>query len=174
MPPNPTVLYATDFSDCSRCAFRLARTLAGAQGARLIVLHVNATPGPLVAYGEALAWLQPADYPRKLEHALRHFQVLDAGVRVEHRLVEGDPATEILRVAAETGCDTIVMGTHGRTGLERLLLGSVAERVVRRATCPVVTVKAPRQPVPSRSDAASHGASCAVAAVSATDWQSRR
>jgi hypothetical protein len=58
---------------------------------------------------------------------------------------KGDPAEEILRVAEETKCDLIMIGTHGRTGLGRLLMGSVAEQVVRKAHCPVLTVKAPLQ-----------------------------
>jgi nucleotide-binding universal stress UspA family protein len=66
-------------------------------------------------------------------------------VRVEHRLVAGDPGAEILRAAREEPCDLIVMGTHGRTGLGRVLLGSVAEQVVRRAPCPALTVKAPAE-----------------------------
>jgi nucleotide-binding universal stress UspA family protein len=65
-------------------------------------------------------------------------------VPVEHQLLfVGDPAAEILRVAQAVKADLIVLGTHGRTGLGRLLMGSVAEQVVRRAPCPVVTVKAP-------------------------------
>jgi universal stress protein A len=58
-------------------------------------------------------------------------------------VAEGDPAEMILRVAEEVHADLIVMGTHGRTGLSRLLMGSVAEQVVRRAPCPVLTMKAP-------------------------------
>jgi nucleotide-binding universal stress UspA family protein len=58
-------------------------------------------------------------------------------------LAEGDPAAEIIRAAQETGAELIVMGTHGRTGLQRLLMGSVAEQVLRKASCPVLTVKAP-------------------------------
>jgi hypothetical protein len=66
-----------------------------------------------------------------------------ADARAERRLEEGDAVTEILRVAEEAPADLIVLGTHGRTGLARLLMGSVAEQVVRRAPCPVLTVKAP-------------------------------
>jgi universal stress protein A len=67
----------------------------------------------------------------------------DPQVRHEHRLITGDPATAIARVAEEEGAELIVMGTHGRTGLLRLLMGSVAEAVVRRAPCPVLTLKQP-------------------------------
>ena len=63
---------------------------------------------------------------------------------MERRLaVNADPAGEILRVAGELGCDVIVLGTHGRTGLGRVLLGSVAEQLLRKARCPVLTVKLP-------------------------------
>lgn len=64
-------------------------------------------------------------------------------VLVEHRLREGDAAAEILQVADEVGADLIVLGTHGRTGLGRVLMGSVAEAVLRRARCPVLTLKSP-------------------------------
>jgi nucleotide-binding universal stress UspA family protein len=66
----------------------------------------------------------------------------DRETRVQHLLAEGDPATAILRAARDNHCDLIVMGTHGRTGLRRLLMGSVAEQVVRKAPCLVLTVKA--------------------------------
>src|SRR5262249_48839479 len=62
---------------------------------------------------------------------------------IEYRLSEGDPAVEIIRLAAEVKANLIVMGTHGRTGLGRLMMGSVAEAVLRRAPCPVLTLKAP-------------------------------
>ena len=62
---------------------------------------------------------------------------------MDTRVHEGDPATQIVRVAQETRCDLIVLGTHGRTGLGRLLMGSVAEQVLRKAPCPVLTVKTP-------------------------------
>jgi nucleotide-binding universal stress UspA family protein len=62
---------------------------------------------------------------------------------VERHVRDGDPSEEILAVARETRSDLIVMGTHGRTGVGRLLMGSVAEQVMRRATCPVLTVKTP-------------------------------
>jgi nucleotide-binding universal stress UspA family protein len=73
------------------------------------------------------------------------------GLPVEYRLLEGDPARTILETARETGCDLIVMGTHGRSGLGRFLMGSVAERVLRKAPCPVLTLKAP---VPTLATAA--------------------
>src|SRR5262245_59069946 len=67
----------------------------------------------------------------------------DPAVRVAHRLEDGDPARAIVQVAREVPCDLIILGTHGRRGLARLLMGSVAEQVVRKAPCPVVTVRTP-------------------------------
>ena len=138
-----TILHPTDFSDCSRLAFQLAATLAREHGARLIVLHVKQTLGPRVAYGKALAQLQPEEYQEWLRKILARFDVSNNRVQVEHRLSEGNAANEILGVARETMCDIIVMGTHGRTGLDRLVLGSVSDVVLRQAPCPVVTVKVP-------------------------------
>ncbi len=80
---------------------------------------------------------------KALDEQLRHVQASDAKIPVKHLLEEGDPAAEILRVADELKCDLIVMGMHGRRGVARLLMGSVAEHVVRKATCPVLVVKTP-------------------------------
>ncbi len=139
-----TILHPTDFSNHSEYAFRLACSLARAHEARLIVLHVVVTLGPeLVPYGEAVSQLQPEGYRHRLLDDLRRIQSPDPTVALDRRLVEGDPPEEILRIAKESSCDLIVLGTHGRTGLERLLMGSVAEQVVRNAPCPVLTAKAP-------------------------------
>jgi nucleotide-binding universal stress UspA family protein len=137
-----TVLHPTDFSAYSKHAFGLACSLARDYGARLLVLHV--APPPVIVYSEGLAIPpEPTQYKDQLLRQLRQVQAGDPKVQVEHRLVEGDAVAEILRAAGETKCDLIVMGTHGRTGLGRLLMGSVAERVMRKAACPVVTVKTP-------------------------------
>ncbi len=69
---------------------------------------------------------------------------MDARIPVHHVLLEGDPASEIVRYAEEQVVDLIVMGTHGRSGLERLLMGSVAEKVMREAPCSVLVVKLPK------------------------------
>jgi nucleotide-binding universal stress UspA family protein len=88
-----------------------------------------------------------------------------AQLPVDHRLVEGDAAAEILRLAAETHCDLIVMGTHGRTWLSRMLMGSVAEQVVRKAPCPVLTVKTQQHVQPSTPETAPATAGRVVAAA---------
>jgi nucleotide-binding universal stress UspA family protein len=138
-----TILVAADFSECSEDAFRVARALACDYGAQLIVLEV-ATPPPLFTPGELQKVLQRSDgYQAELEGRLRQVYAADSPTGVEYRVQDGDPAVEILGVAREAGCDLIVMGTHGRTGLRRLLIGSVAEQVVRKASSPVLTVKVP-------------------------------
>jgi nucleotide-binding universal stress UspA family protein len=138
-----TILHPTDFSARSEYAFRLACALARDHGARLIVLHV-VPPPQSVGYDEMpiTSPLSP-DYKKELEDKLRRFMAVDPNLRVAGRLEEGFPADEILRTAQETKADLIVMGTHGRTGLGRLLMGSVAEQVMRKAACPVLTVKTP-------------------------------
>lgn len=136
-----TILVPTDFSDCSRYAFRLAGMLARETKARLVVVHVIQSLGPMVAYGDILEGCQPAEYEGKLRAVLEHFHLPDSTVPVEHRLVHGAAVKEILGTAGEVGADMIVMGTHGWKGLTRLVMGSVAENVLRQAPCPVVTVK---------------------------------
>lgn len=134
-----TILFPTDFSESSHHALDLAFAFARDFKARLIVLHV-ASPPPAVPYSEFEKAMQESSSSRiELEKELRQCQ--DPGCNAEFRLVEGNPADEIIRVAGEVHCDLIVIGTHGRTGLGRLLMGSVAEKVVRRAPCPVLTAR---------------------------------
>jgi nucleotide-binding universal stress UspA family protein len=135
-----TILHPTDFSDSSAAAFRLACSLARERGAQLLVLHVYPPP---IAHGEVVARRQDNGYHRLLWDQLHAFRPEDPAVGVDYWLREGEPAAEILKLAQEEGADLIVLGTHGRTGLGRILLGSVAEQVVRRAACPVLTVKMP-------------------------------
>jgi nucleotide-binding universal stress UspA family protein len=141
MFPMRTILHPTDFSDSANCALQLACSLARQHNAQVVILHV--VPLPAVMYGPP-----PENYLDHLLDKLCHMKPSEPEARVQHLVVEGDAATEILRVAGQVRCDLIVMGTHGRRGLGRLLLGSVAERVVRQASCPVMTVKAPQLPAP--------------------------
>ena len=139
-----TILHPTDFSERSGYAFRLSCSLARDRDARLIVLYV--VPVSLAE--------EKRGFGEEIAQELNHMQIPDPKIKVERRLEEGDPAPQILRVAQETGCDLIVMGTHGRTGLDRLVMGSVAEQVVRGASCPVLTVKTPfPQPMPTEAGA---------------------
>lgn len=134
------ILYPTDFSERSESAFHFACSLARDNGARLIVLHVIPPP---ICHGELVARRPPDGYREQMADWLLRLQEPGSGVNIDHRLTEGEPYEEILRMAKEESCDLIIMGTHGRTGLSRLLMGSVAEQVVRRAFCPVLTVKIP-------------------------------
>jgi len=146
MLPIDTILHPTDFSEHSQHAFHLAFALARDHGARLIVLHVAIRP--TIVYGEGIVPVDPEGVFQEEKERLRHVGAERSDVRIEHCLEEGDPVTEILRVAQESNVDLIVMGTHGRRGLRRLLMGSVAEQVVRKSMCPVLTVKTP---FPARS-----------------------
>jgi nucleotide-binding universal stress UspA family protein len=134
------ILYPTDMSANAARAFPLACALARDHGARLLVLHVY--PPPL-AHGEVMERPQGKGFQEQLWKTLHEIQSSDPKVCLEYLLAEGTPEDKILAAAAQNNCDLIVMGTHGRTGLRRLVLGSVAEQVVRHATCPVITVKYP-------------------------------
>jgi len=134
-----TILHPTDFSKRSQSAFALACALARDHGSQLIVLHV--VEMATIGYGEGVVPPNPVELRAEVQEQLNRLQVPHENVRAERRLEEGDAVTEILRVGQEVGADLIVMGTHGRSGLSRLLMGSVAEQVVRRAACPVLTVK---------------------------------
>ena len=136
-----TILHPTDFSKQSEFAFQLACSLARDYGADLYVLHVM--PLPVVAYIEGPLPIASEALQEELRQKLDRLHAENGKFRVLHRLVEGEPVNEIMHMAAETGCDLIVMGTHGRTGVGRILMGSVAEGVSRKAPCPVLTVKNP-------------------------------
>jgi nucleotide-binding universal stress UspA family protein len=141
MLPIRTILHPTDFSDHSMNACGLACALARDYGAELIVLHVVHESG--LVSGETIV---PSDFDLHLQQArdrLLQLEMPGVGVNIKRRIEENDPIIEILRVADEIQADLIVMGTHGRRGLKRLLMGSVAEGVTRKARCPVLTVRTP-------------------------------
>ena len=139
------ILYATDFSSHSNQAYFHAVALAEGHGARLTILHVCASRP--VVLGEGMlpatgAENQDIEYWKR---QLEQIRPVNDGIQVCHVILEGSPAEEIIRYATDQGIDLIVMGTHGRTGLERLLMGSVAEQVVRGAPCSVLVVKMPKR-----------------------------
>ncbi len=130
------ILYPTDLSANARPAFEVACALANHGCGRLVVLHVGQQPLATLG-GTPIVPPLPGEYDcQRLEKELKGLRPADAGVAFEHRLEYGDPVAVILRTAREAGADLIVMGTHGRTGLRRLLMGSVAEQVVRRRPAP--------------------------------------
>jgi nucleotide-binding universal stress UspA family protein len=130
------ILYATDFSSYSNQAYFHAIALAESHGASLTMLYVYAPGQPAKGPGSG-----DAGYWRE---QLEQIRPTNREIPIKHVVLEGDPATEIVRYASGAGMDLIVMGTHGRTGLERLLLGSVAEKVMREALCSVLVVKLPK------------------------------
>lgn len=136
-----TILHPTDFSNRSKPAFDVACSLARDHAARLVVLHVIDTVDSLSAA------LSAAERQQRVEHEcevkLHKLRPDDESIVVEYRQAAGDPADIIPAIATEYPNGLIVMGTHGRTGLTRALMGSIAEAVVRHATCPVLTVKSP-------------------------------
>jgi nucleotide-binding universal stress UspA family protein len=137
-----SVLCPTDFSDLSDLVLRYAAEMAHDHVGRLLILHAVETLGPEnLTYGEAVSQPQPAAYRQRLWDELHRVRPPRADIEVEYLLSEEEPAQAILQVAANRRCDLIVMGSHGRTGLKRLLMGSIAEEVVRRAPCPVLVVR---------------------------------
>jgi putative phosphoribosyl transferase len=138
MPSIRTVLHPTDLSEESAAAFRVACALARDYGARLVLLSVY--PPPLTG-AEAVDRGRPGG--AIAEDLLAQLQGLkpDPPVSLEYRVEEGRPADLILAVAEEVHAGLIVIGTHGRSGVSRLLMGSVAEAVNRKAACPVLTVR---------------------------------
>jgi nucleotide-binding universal stress UspA family protein len=140
------ILVPSDFSDCSDAAVRYGLELARKFGATLHLLHVVQDPAtqPWAAEGFAVPVLEAVDQWQKDAKAR-----LDALIPSEDRARAvvscsiAAPFPEILRYAADNDIDLIVMGTHGRGGVSHMLLGSIAEKVVRRAPCPVLTVRQP-------------------------------
>jgi nucleotide-binding universal stress UspA family protein len=145
MRPIKRILAPTDFSPYSEHAARYAVDLAERLGAELTFVHVYSVPMP-VPFPDGAAYIPSAEVMAAL--AANAVQALEAftaridtrDVPAHRQTVEGQPKIMIPHLAAADGYDLIVMGTHGRTGLRHLVLGSVAEAVVRSASCPVVTV----------------------------------
>lgn len=137
-----TIIVATDFSPHAEGATRAALELAARLDARVHLLHAYSVPvlGPGLTeewYSAMTAELESGAL-RGLDEALQRHKT--AGVNVQGLIKRGDPRDAIVEAAEELGADLIVMGTHGRRGVARALLGSVAEWVVRHASCPVLTV----------------------------------
>ena len=137
------ILVAIDFEESAEQALARAVELARTEGAELMLLHVyidlpaypDVTAGRVQAiYQEQRHWVE-GELERRARHARAQGLIARPMVRT------GSPAVTIAQVAAEQQADLVVVGTHGRSGLDRFMLGSVAERVVRQAPCPVLVVK---------------------------------
>jgi len=145
------ILLPVDFSAPSIAAMHYGLDLARSLGAKATLLHVYGLPNyvlpdgtALLANAEAIVKITEAA-DRELKGLIADAEKHEDKVPLDTKLVEGDPAREIIRIAGDEKYDLVVMGTHGRGFLERVLLGSVAERVVRKAPCPVLTLRAPHE-----------------------------
>ena len=141
------ILHPTDFSTASGPAFAKALSLAKDNGAELLIVTVLDALPPLASEAyvsretyDRIAAEGRAAAQRRLDRPVARAR--NAGVRVRSRVLEGSAHEQIVRTAKRERSDLIVMGTHGRTGLTKLLIGSVAGRVISMAPCPVVTVRA--------------------------------
>ncbi len=141
------ILCPVDFSECSERALNYVCAFAEAYDAEVRLLHVLEAAGAVFAYNELdvpepeLAQRLQAEYEERLRELTE--RIVRKGFSVSSEMVFGKPSVEIIQQARDWQADMIVLGTHGRTGLEHVLLGSVAEKVVRKAPCPVLTVRHP-------------------------------
>lgn len=146
------ILCPVDFSEPAREALHFAVDFARRFDAQVTLLHVFVVPG--YAYPEGIVLAGPEvmnEILERIDRALREWRdeaISRAGgaLRIDVESRQGTPWAEIVRKAEEDGYDLVVIGTHGRSGLSHALLGSVAERVVRKAPCPVLTVRAAHHP----------------------------
>jgi nucleotide-binding universal stress UspA family protein len=134
-----TILFPTDFSTASDAALVHAESLARQMNARLLIVHVEEPP---LAYGGGeLYYGLPEPSSERILKMLEDVKPSDPAVPYTHRLTMGDPAGEVVRMAADENAEMIILGTHGRTGMMRFLMGSVAEAIVRQAPCPVLVYR---------------------------------
>jgi len=140
------ILCPTDFSELATFALRYAAELARCSNASLLVMHADPfLPPPYLTVGQIEEWLQTLE---RAKAATRQYlaeyvrSVIGAQPDVDSLLVEAPPARAILETAQKYDADLIVMGTHGRGGLSRVMLGSVTERVLRESDRPVLTIRA--------------------------------
>jgi nucleotide-binding universal stress UspA family protein len=144
-----TILLPTDGSECSGKAMAYALSFAKQYGARVVALHVidqrweEQTRVAFAEVGQDMSKKIRNGYEEEARRILREVAEAagKAGVAVETRSVTGIPSEDIVRAGKELSAGLIIMGTHGRSGVSHLLLGSVAEKVVRRSPCPVLTVR---------------------------------
>ncbi len=143
------ILFATDFSENSKYALPFALSLAQKYDAKLYIMHVVQQPSyPLGMYAE-ISFDAMDKYNRSIaestEKEIKKIKETELGdfKNFETVVVGGTPFLEILRTAKDKAVDLIVLGTHGRTGLDYVIFGSTAEKVVRRSPCPVLSIRLP-------------------------------
>ncbi|TAJ98257.1 MAG: universal stress protein [Candidatus Manganitrophaceae bacterium] len=145
-----TILVPTDFSELSNEAVDYAFSMAKRVGAKMVFIHTLEWPD----HPDEMTPMSDEGYAfmKDRSNALLHDLVEQAekeGLEASAELADGVPFVEIIQAARKNKADLIVMGTHGRTGLSHLMMGSQAERVVRQSPCPVLTVKSPQHASPS-------------------------
>jgi len=142
------ILYPTDFSDPSACALYYAAEMAKKFDAELVMMHVLLDESQMVSFYLPQLTVQNLSKDMedgakaKMEEFVADTRALE-GIEYSTVMVKGIADDEIIKFAKENGIDMIVLGTHGRTGLEHVIFGSTAEKVVRSAPCPVLTVHCP-------------------------------
>jgi nucleotide-binding universal stress UspA family protein len=144
------VVYATDFSAASEAAWDEARRLGKLFDAEIVVLHA-VEPPPLLPVDSPTAYQELlASARRAAEAGLDRLlgSVVGSGLKLRIRQEEGPAARRILEAVAQEMADLLVIGTHARRGVDRVILGSVADRLMRQAPCPVLTVRGPRRSAP--------------------------
>lgn len=147
--PWKRICCAVDLSEPSRVALDQAVGAAKRLGAELTLVHVFVPPPPAASDVLVSSRELARTEEREAQEALARWRddaARDAGIPVRAVVLSGDPPAEIARWAREQACDVIVVGTHGRSGFRRLVLGSVAERVVRHAPCSVLVAREAGEP----------------------------
>jgi len=144
-----TILFATDFSDISDYAFDYALSMANKFGSRLVVVHVINEPVDLRGFYVPHISFESLEneITEAAEKMMKKFcdRKMSEYTNYETAIITGVPYEEILRKAEEVDASLIVLGTHGRAGIDHILFGSTAERVVRRSRCAVMTVRPPEK-----------------------------
>lgn len=161
------ILVPIDYSECSSAALEYASRFASDPGARLYIVHVDSLldiklptfPPDLVGNTYDAPW---GHERHEIHQRLTTVVPTVADVAYEYCYLTGSPVAQILRLAEREQIDLIVMGSHGRTGLSKLLMGSVAEGVMRGAKCPVIVVKPQRKPIEQQAKAPSESAALRV------------
>lgn len=143
-----TILFATDFSECSKKAFDYARAICSASGARLEIIHTIGEPVdlrgfyvPHVSFDVLSKEIEESAKKMMEEFCAENLSDSD---NYGTQVISGIPHEEIIRQAEDVGADVIVMGTHGRSGLDHVLFGSTTEKVIRKSTIPVLSVPNPK------------------------------
>lgn len=134
------IVFPTDFSHAAMAAFPFAVALARDSKAELLIVHVI-EPGESFPFGDLTKCNTPEESQAYLWKKLREIVPHHASLTIQHVLLDGVSAKEIVQLASDKQADLIIMSTHGRTGMRHVMMGSVAEKVVQHARCPVLTFR---------------------------------